>query len=230
MCIGVCSVKCQNGCTNCASNCTLWCDITCTRTCYAECDRMCLRTCSSSCATFLSSESNTTSGPERDPTADGYIYPHPKNRWEERESFRLLRDIGRSDIPKKKLVTITFDKDRNLLVIYRGEDAEYLDGVWTGYIAKQTTVSGGVYAINTETGEITIDNDMLSATRNENKPNLDNGSEVFIIILFKRENVTFNDIETRLPFGFETLGLVRDKSENIVVIIRRDLFEDEGDE
>lgn len=46
------------------------------------------------------SDTTKTIGPDRGPTADGYIYPNPKNRWEERESFKLLQDIPRASIPE----------------------------------------------------------------------------------------------------------------------------------
>lgn len=37
--------------------------------------------------TMIRSETNTTPGPERDPTAIGYPVPHPSNRIEEMQSF-----------------------------------------------------------------------------------------------------------------------------------------------
>lgn len=93
MCIGVCSVKCESGCSSCTKMCGWWCDSSCNQQCFSNCDTFCINTCSGSCATFVTSDTTTTSGPERKPTSDGYIHPDPSNRNEERESFKNIRDI-----------------------------------------------------------------------------------------------------------------------------------------
>lgn len=98
MCIGICSLKCENGCSSCSNNCSWWCDTRCNQECFGNCSDMCLDTCSGSCSTYLYSETTLTQGPDREPTSNGFIYPHPKNRYEERESFRLFR----YPIPYKK--------------------------------------------------------------------------------------------------------------------------------
>lgn len=94
MCIGVCSVTCESGCSSCDNQCGYWCDSTCNRDCLSDCSSYCISTCIGSCSTYLSSETLFTTGPERPPIADGYIYPNPVNRWEERESFKLIQDIA----------------------------------------------------------------------------------------------------------------------------------------
>lgn len=157
----------------------------------------------------------------RDPTADGYIYPHPRNRWEERESFRILRDPDPYTKPKDPepvyKVLITFDEDNNLQVIGPPEIV---------YVTKQTSVHGGVYDVNETTGEITVDTDMISGIVDVNKPNLDGGGGIFIVVLY--HNLGFilsdDDIYTKLPFGFSSLKPVRDRDKNIIVIIERDNF------
>lgn len=178
---------------------------------------------------MLQSDTTITSGPDRDPTSEGYIYPHPSNRWEERESFRLFNNVApyEKKLESEKLITITFDDNRNLLVIYRGENGKYDEGgVWTGYIAKQTSVDGGVYDINQTTGEITINSEMLPGIISSNQPNLDQGGGIFIVVIYydKDNPISDDDIETKLPFGFESLKPVHDKNENIIVIIQRDEF------
>lgn len=102
MCIGICSVKCENGCSSCANMCGWWCDSSCNRTCLSECSTFCINTCSGSCATYLTSNTTNTAGPARDPIAEGYIYPHPQNRWEERESFKLIQSIAPYQKPEKQ--------------------------------------------------------------------------------------------------------------------------------
>lgn len=93
MCIGVCSVKCENGCSNCTNTCGWWCDSSCNQQCFSTCENRCISSCSGSCATFLKSDTSMPiDGPERPPTSNGYIYPHPKNRQEERESFKIFRE------------------------------------------------------------------------------------------------------------------------------------------
>ena len=95
LCIGICSVKCENGCSSCVNQCGWWCDSSCNRECFSSCSSYCINSCTGNCATYLTSETTHTKGPDRDPTSEGYIYPHPKNRWEERESFKLIKDIPR---------------------------------------------------------------------------------------------------------------------------------------
>lgn len=94
MCIGVCSVHCESNCSNCANQCSWWCDDQCNQRCFSKCISYCLNTCSGSCISFLMSKTTTDlSGPYQYPTAKGYIYKKPTNRYEQRESFRLFYDI-----------------------------------------------------------------------------------------------------------------------------------------
>jgi len=282
MCIGICSVKCENGCSNCTNTCGYWCDATCSRECTTNCSTFCITTCSGSCATFLSSETTMVSGPERDPTAEGYQYAHPKNRWEERESFIILRDPDPPYEEKEDrshiLVEVGFDQNRTLYVNTPGE---------VGYVMKQTTLHGGVYTIDQETGEITINEDMLPGAVEVNQPNIDQGGAIFLIVLYTGEQrypefkvelpegdltvknpeyyggpgfnlidgylyitgldgevtryelvdgkMIINDpitnieikeenIEVKIPFGYESFYPIKDKDGNVIIIIQRDPF------
>ena len=89
MCIGVCSLKCQNGCSSCDTMCGWWCDTSCSQNCFGNCDTTCINTCMTSCVTHVNSNTTNTSGPDKDPTAIGYHTPHPDNRIEEQESFKI---------------------------------------------------------------------------------------------------------------------------------------------
>lgn len=229
MCIGVCSVKCSDGCSSCTNTCGWWCDSSCNQACFANCDSFCINTCSGSCATYLESNTTLTSGPERDPISSGYIYPHPKNRWEERESFKILRNIKpypdffpEDPIPPK--VLITFNESRNLIVVTQG-DIEYA--------IKQTSLDGGVYNVDHTTGEITINEDMLPGIVDVNEPNLDGGGGIFVVVLYRNDNypITNDDISVEIPFGFQSLKPILDFNQNIIIIIQRDRFlfpEEEG--
>ena len=315
MCIGVCSVKCEVGCSNCANLCGWWCDSSCNRTCFSDCSNRCISNCSGSCATFLTSDAKTTVGPERKPIANGYIYPNPSNRWEERESFKLFRDVDPYRKPEvvkpDKLVTVAIAKTKQYIIIemdrsnvtqiiqqikkitdtsiitnreeiqlsdilniWRYHNGEYhkvrsqeLFGkrifkyeyvyIWDintlgkfsndkrnntyldrdsnlivlapdelEYTIKQTSINGGVYNIDHITGEISINTDMISSIVNENKPNPDHGGGILIVVIYKNANIqiTDDDIEVIVPFEFEVLNFIRDKDDNIVIIIKRDLF------
>jgi len=221
MCIGVCSVKCENGCSSCTNNCGYWCDSTCSQACFSTCDNMCIQTCMSSCVSFLESDTKTRlSGPERLPTSAGYIYPDPKNRWEQRESFKLTRFIPRpykvKDDEKETLIHITLDEDKNLKIIC----PEALT-----YVIKQTVVNGGVFTYDND-GNIHIDEDMLPAIVNVNKPNIDDGGGIYIIIFDKNDEITFTDedISFNLPFGINLFPLIKDKKDNSLVIVQKDPF------
>ena len=90
MCIGVCSLKCESNCSSCANQCGWWCDVQCNQACFSNCDDQCMLTCSGTCATFADADADLP-GPEREPTSQGYSIPHPSNRVEERESFKLIK-------------------------------------------------------------------------------------------------------------------------------------------
>ena len=218
MCIGVCSVKCENGCSTCSNMCSYWCDITCNRGCASDCSNVCINTCSGSCSTFLKSEPTKTPGPERDPIANGYIYPHPKNRWEERESFKIYTDI----LPYKKpvpeptnpKVLITFNDKLNLEVIC-------VDGLtWITYA---TTLIGGVWSVDSETGDISVNEDFLAAEIPESKPSLDGNRGIFVVRVYNNPDIPLlpEDVESKLPWGFETIGPLYNKDGDMVCIIQR---------
>lgn len=221
-CIGVCSVKCESGCSSCAYNCGWWCDSACSQACFSNCSTRCILTCVGSCATFLESNATIqTAGPERLPTSTGYIYPNPANRWQQRESFKIMRKIAGYPLPEEPKdppkIIITLDEDRNLLVIKPDEII---------YTTKQTSINGGVYNIDHNTGEVTINVDMLPDIVDVNKPNLDGGGGIYAVILYYNHScqISDDDIVSKLPFGFETLPPIHDKDENIIVIIKREEF------
>lgn len=222
MCIGVCSVKCEDSCSSCANQCGWWCDSSCNQACFSTCDSFCINTCSGSCATYLESNTTMTQGPERDPISDGYIYPHPKNRWEERESFKLFRDIAPypplyppEKIPPK--VLITFNEERNLIVVPQGDIT---------YVTKQTSIDGGVFNVDHTTGEITVNSNMIPGIVDINLPNIDKGGGIFIVILYKNPDylITDEDVVVKLPFGFQSLKPIHDENDNMIIIIQRDKF------
>ena len=309
MCIGICSVKCENGCSSCVNMCSWWCDSSCNRECLSNCSQFCINTCSGSCATFLSSETTMTVGPERDPIAEGYIYPHPKNRWEERESFKLVQSIAPYKKPSRdysakivvtiisnqfyyiiempigtaieriqrvrycnenegKLITNISDIDANkiehvwkygngkydeihLRHVFPGDFIYLYDSITMGkfdptnisylttdknlivtgpselkYSIMQTSMSGGVFDVNQTTGEITINEDMLSGIIENTTVNADGGGGIFVIKFIKDDTIFtgLDDIEFILPFGFTVVGDVRDSNGNLIIIIKRDEF------
>ena len=306
ICIGICSVKCENGCSSCTNTCGWWCDSSCNRECFANCSIYCINTCSGSCASYLMSETTNTVGPERDPIADGYIYPHPKNRWEERESFKLVRDIMPSKYKPKghnlitiniidnksiiviedelnkpsKLVQMVYDNKNHIITTNIGTIVlhndiniwRYHKGTWrkvkenriyineyiyiwdkksfgefnndnipdylkrdsnlviTGpkeitWTIKQTSVHGGIYTVNPETGEITINEDMIPGIVDNNEPDLNIKDAVYVIILHPNDiNINSDDIDIKLPFEFDFIKSIRDNEGNIIVVIKKREF------
>lgn len=228
MCIGVCSVKCENACSSCANTCGWWCDSSCNQQCFSSCENRCISSCSGSCATYLSSSTNTAlAGAERPPTATGYIYPNPKNRQEEQESFKLLRDPkAPPTVPtdptdpgtpaKTPDITVSIDTERNL-VIDINENLKY--------VCKQTTLYGGVFTIDQTSGDITVNQDALPGIVDTMEPNIDGGGAIFIIIVYYNPNYAFDysDAKITLPFGFEALAPIKDANQNSIIIIQRNI-------
>ena len=220
MCIGVCSVKCTNGCSSCTNNCGFWCDSSCNQKCFGDCDSYCISSCSGSCISFLTSETTLTDGPERGPISDGYIYKHPKNRWEERESFKITRNMVpptkyKEKVPK--LILITIDDDSNILIVAPETIV---------YDIKESTIHGGVYSIDDSSGEVIIDIDMLDGIVSVNKPNIHNGPGIYIITIDDESvgvNFTDDDIDSELPFGFSIIKGIH-KNGKTIVIVKRDYF------
>ena len=226
MCIGACSVKCTDGCTNCAHNCSGWCDISCGRGCFTNCSDRCINTCIGSCATFLTSEtSSQLNGPYRPPTAEGFEFPNPQNRWEERESFKLWRDIAPPSRP------IPPDHDYDIMIDLCDEE-ETLNNIrirpgHIGYVTKSSTIIGGVWTINENTGEIYLNEDSMVPILEQFYPNIDDGGSIFIIVLFDNDPnrpIDINRIGVQLPWGFEHRGPIRDMDNNIVLTIQRTEF------
>lgn len=218
MCIGVCSFKCEVTCTNCTNNCSWWCDNSCNRQCFSDCDNRCITNCSGSCATFLMSDTTHTVGPERPPTATGYEYPHPANRWEERESFKLIHDV-KPYRPELRVYSlkVTVDKEHNL---------KFTGPEYGSVVLYQTSIFGGVFNIEQETGKMTVNMDMLASEVPVNLPNLDNGEGVFIAIVTTTSGnaLTEDDIRYELPIGFSGHLYAVLPDNRLVVVIERDIF------
>ena len=234
MCIGVCSVKCENGCSSCTNTCGWWCDSSCNQQCFSTCDTRCISSCSGSCATYLSSDTTTSLvGPDRPPIANGYICPHPKNRQEERESFKLLRypapPTGTQtppdpvdppeppEPPKPHALEVSVSENKDLIINIAGD---------LQYACKQTTLYGGVFTIDQSTGDVSVNTDALPGIIDAIEPNIDGGGAIFIIIVYYNPNYPFNDndIKITLPFGFESLAPIKDANQNTIIIIQRDNF------
>ena len=220
MCIGICSIRCDNGCSSCSKMCSWWCDSSCNRDCFSNCSDRCISNCSGSCATHLMSETTMTKGPDRKPTAEGYIYKNPKNRWEERESFKLFRDPDPYKKPiheSNATIIVQINDERNLEVL--GPDNLV-------YVFKQTSIHGGVYTIDQTTGKISVNKDMINGLIETNQPNIDGGGGIFIVVLFYNDQIpiTDDDIEVNLPFGFETIEYIHDENKNTIIVIQRDEF------
>lgn len=224
MCIGVCSVKCEDGCSSCANQCGWWCDSSCNQECFSNCSNRCINTCSGSCSTYLMSETTMTTGPERKPTSEGFIYPNPKNRYEERESFKLFRDLApyKKPVKEPKPIIIGFNKDK------KSDKYKYLEV--SGYIGEywiySTSVISGVFNVDHTTGKITINKDMLPPNVPNNELNLDSGNGIFVIMLpyNKDMEIKDEDIGIELPFGFEYISPIRDEENNIFIIIYKNRF------
>ncbi len=221
MCIGVCSQKCEDGCSCCANLCGWWCDSTCSRDCFSNCSTFCIDTCSASCISFLSSQtSSKLPGPIRTPTSDGYIYKFPKNRWEERESFKVIRKIA-PYLPEYKepefIIKVDFDEDRNL-EITAPEGIE-----WVIY---QSTINGGVYSIDDNTGEIVVNESMLTECPEVNHPNYNDANGIYVIRFFYNHEVQYtkDDILVKVPFGFDVQIIKGDTESDAYVIIEVDPF------
>jgi hypothetical protein len=193
-----------------------------------DCASSCISTCSASCVSGVTSETKSSlPGPERPPTAKGYLYPHPKNRWEERESFKIVRDIAPyvppepedPDKDKPYIIKIQINEEKNLEVIMP-------DFLKVEYAFKQTTIHGGVFTINSTTGEISINTDMIDGIVDVNQPNIDEGPSIYIVVFYFNPASPIDDslIRTKLPIEFESLKPIRDKNENTIVIIQRDEF------
>lgn len=227
MCIGICSVKCESGCSNCTNNCSWWCDVRCSRECSASCVNQCINTCSGSCATYLESDTTMTSGPDRDPTAEGYQYPHPQNRWEERESFKLTESIPSPDVesrhpPKEYMINIYFAEDGTLTV--DGPD-------WLRYLRIQTGLSSGIFDVNQTTGEITVIPEMLPGDVETNVPSIDGNDGLFVVILYqdRYHEFTDDDINAILPYEFIVLPYAHNEDSTIVIIKREEHVIDKRD-
>lgn len=219
MCIGICSVRCQDNCSSCTNNCGWWCDSSCSRECFSNCNSFCINTCSGSCATFLDSNTQFTSGPERSPTSDGYIYKYPKNRLQERESFKILRDYGKVEpyVEREYIVKIYFDKETRDVIVEK-PDSMLFD-------LRQSTINGGVWSINHETGETEVNGQMLYEIVPTNEPNFDKGDGVYCITLYYdwSHPIEDSDVLVKVPFGFEVHPFVH-LDGNTIVIIERDPF------
>lgn len=221
MCIGTCAVKCEDGCSNCTNQCSYWCDTSCSRECMTSCHDRCINTCSGSCATHLSSETTTANRPDQDPTSKGYKYPHPQNRYEERESFKITEGIAPYKRPKREFPTylahVYFDMEGSRDLVVDVPDAIH-------WIYRQTGLAGGIYDIDETTGHVNIRTEMIEAIPDENVPNLDGGGGIFFVILYNNPSFRLRDVDINIevPFDYECINpITRDDNGNIIIIIQR---------
>lgn len=77
---------------------------------------MCMQSCSNSCSTYVGIHADTP-GPERDPTSPEYPNPHPGNRPEERESFKVIPGIMTDDC-----IDVYADENEHLILAYYGTE------------------------------------------------------------------------------------------------------------
>jgi hypothetical protein len=180
-------------------------------------------TCSGSCITFLESLTKTAlPGAFRPPTAEGFAYPLPANRWEEREAFRFRfspGDVIRGEIKypdRTYLVKIYFDEEKHLHV----ETPEGI--VW---LIKSTTLIGGVWDIDQESGLIKVNQKQLDAILADTVLNEDGGRGIFVVMLKNNPSIPIppDEIFVGIPWGYESLEIM-DPDHNIIVIIQERLF------
>jgi hypothetical protein len=138
----------------------------------------------------------------------------------------LVRDIppaSRYTEAVAKLITITTDEDKNISIL--GPDS-------LTYDLKESTITGAVYSIDHTSGDVVINEEMLDALVNKNQINLDNGLGIYIISI-NDESVgvpfTDDDIDFKLPFGFETVTIIH-KDGNTIIIIQKDVIVLEGED
>ena len=242
MCIGECSVKCTNNCSLCANNCGHWCDTKCSQNCFANCDNSCMQTCTNSCiGTVTSNSKQPLAGPERPPTAHGYKTPHPSNREEERESFRLLHDINQittdriirdwkerlkkkspySTVPDTK-ICIKVKSNDNIKVIFTDCDP-------VPYNIYYSTVTGGVFNIDEKTGTILINHKALEewaksgykkVVKNVNQKDGEDVSIIAVVLHCKDTNLTIDDVSYLRPLGYDFYTPYHTKNGDIICILQ----------
>lgn len=242
MCIGECSVKCTNNCSLCANNCGHWCDTKCSQNCFANCDNSCMQTCTNSCiGTVTSNTKQSLAGPERPPTAHGYKTPHPSNRVEERESFRLLHDINQittdriirdwkerlkkkspySTVPDTK-ICIKVKSNDNIKVIFTDCDP-------VPYNIYYSTVTGGVFNIDEKTGTILINHKALEewaksgykkVVKNVNQKDGEDVSIIAVVLHCKDTNLTIDDVSYLRPLGYDFYTPYHTKNGDIICILQ----------
>ena len=242
MCIGECSVKCTNNCSLCANNCGHWCDTKCSQNCFANCDNSCMQTCTNSCiGTVTSNTKQSLAGPERPPTAHGYKMPHPSNREEERESFKIIHDIDQittdriirdwkerlkkkspySTVPDTK-ICIKVKSNDNIKVIFTDCDP-------VPYNIYYSTVTGGVFNINEKTGTILINHKALEewaksgykkVVKNVNQKDGEDVSIVAVVLHCKDTNLTVNDVSYLRPLGYDFYTPYHTRNGDIICILQ----------
>ncbi len=242
MCIGECSVKCTNNCSLCANNCGHWCDTQCSQNCFANCDNSCMQTCTNSCiGTVTSNTKQSLAGPERPPTAHGYKTPHPSNREEERESFKIIHDIDQittdriirdwkerlkkkspySTVPDTK-ICIKVKSNDNIKVIFTDFDP-------IPYNIYYSTVTGGVFNIDEKTGTILINHKALEewaksgykkVVKNVNQKDGEDVSIVAVVLHCKDTNLTVNDVSYLRPLGYDFYTPYHTRNGDIICILQ----------
>lgn len=242
MCIGECSVKCTNNCSLCANNCGHWCDTKCSQNCFANCDNSCMQACTNSCIGSVTSDTKQPlPGPERPPTAHGYKTPHPSNREEERESFKILHDIDQittdriirewkerlkkkspySNIPDTK-ICIKVKSNDNVNVIFTDCDP-------VPYNVYYSTVTGGVFNIDEKTGSILINHKALEewaksgytkVVKNVGQKDGEDVSIIAVVLHCKDTNLTVDDVSYMRPLGYDFYKPYHVRNGDIICILQ----------
>jgi len=89
------------------------------------------------------------------------------------------------------------------------------------YVIKQTTLHGGVFIVDTVTGEIRIIPEALAA---EPIANFKDGSRnMFIIILYHNPGIVYtnDDIRVEIPWGYDSMEPIKDSNGDTIIVIER---------
>jgi hypothetical protein len=144
------------------------------------------------------------------------------------ESYEIFSEIDPYQAPEKNyLITVMINKrkTKNRLII--------TSDVVKSWLVYQTTINGGVFTIDEE-GEIVVNKKMLDPEVATNRPNFDDSSTVYIIVLTTDDiEITEDDIDYQLPVGFSGHLAIPAEQETsdgtTMIVIEKDMFIYYGD-
>ena len=200
-----------------------------------------MQTCSASCiGTVVSNTKQPLPGPERPPASHGYKTPHPSNREEERESFRLIHDIDKitndriirdceerrkkspySTIPDTK-IAIKVKSNDNIRVIFTDCDP-------IPYHIYYSTVTGGVFNIDEKTGSVSINHKALEewaqsgytkVVKNITQKDGEDISIIAVVLHCKNTDFTVNDVSYLRPLGYDFYTPYHTRTGDIICILQ----------